>query len=560
MIAMVTVGSAVIGVTRGGLGGRGRFTAVAWSLVAENGLRCVLVSALLLADVRNPVAHGLCLVAGQLVVVLWPSALRYAGSAASGPDGGPLAFLSGAAVAQLVSQTVLTGAPVLLALAGGAPHEVTSMFAALALFRAPYVVAVGSVPQLTVRVTQRSLAGEQAALRTLVRSLLVVTVVAAGVAGLVGAWIGPDLLRLVFGDTVEVPAGQAAVMVAGCTVAVANLLLMVVALAEDRPGSSAWAWAVAVAGRGARLRRPVGPGAGRGVDRHLPGRRGRGPGGALRRGAARDADYRRSGLTAARNTDDPNGRSRLRSTRRSRPESPISTRSVRGDTSGSRLATVRGSAPQPAACALGHEEGEHRTERVGRAHDLQPGPRDQLGEPGPGVAPVVSRPDVVVRPRPLVRRDRQQHPSTGREDPGQLGHRQRVVLAVLDDVEGADHVERLVGEGQRQWPTRRRPHPGRAPRGTGRGSRAGGPRASTPRSARPRCRRPGCGGAPEERAEAPRAAGRPGRGTTSSPAARATRSPAGWSVHVSPRRAGWPRAAEERLRPSRSRSRSPRLL
>ena len=246
MIAMVTVGSAVIGVTRGGLGGRGRFTAVAWSLVAENGLRCVLVSALLLADVRNPVAHGLCLVAGQLVVVLWPSALRYAGSAASGPDGGPLAFLSGTAVAQLVSQTVLTGAPVLLALAGGAPHEVTSMFAALALFRAPYVVAVGSVPQLTVRVTQRSLAGEQTALRTLVRSLLVVTVVAAGVAGLVGAWIGPELLRLVFGDTVEVPAGQAAVMVAGCTVAVANLLLMVVALAEDRPGSSAWAWAVAV--------------------------------------------------------------------------------------------------------------------------------------------------------------------------------------------------------------------------------------------------------------------------------------------------------------------------
>ena len=32
-----------MGVVRGGLGGRGRFEAVAWSLVAENGLRCVLV-------------------------------------------------------------------------------------------------------------------------------------------------------------------------------------------------------------------------------------------------------------------------------------------------------------------------------------------------------------------------------------------------------------------------------------------------------------------------------------------------------------------------------------
>src|SRR4051794_22959631 len=38
MVVLVTLGSAAIGVVRGGLGGRGRFEAVAWSLVAENGL------------------------------------------------------------------------------------------------------------------------------------------------------------------------------------------------------------------------------------------------------------------------------------------------------------------------------------------------------------------------------------------------------------------------------------------------------------------------------------------------------------------------------------------
>ncbi len=163
---------------RGGLGGRGRFEAVAWSLVAENGLRCVLVGGLLLAGVTSPVAHGLCLVAGQVVVVLWPSALRYAAALATHvhDSGSPLAFLGGAAVAQLISQAVLTGGPVLLALSGGSPSEVTAMFAALALFRAPYMVVLGTVPQLTLRVTQRTVAGEYAALRTLIRGVLAASV------------------------------------------------------------------------------------------------------------------------------------------------------------------------------------------------------------------------------------------------------------------------------------------------------------------------------------------------------------------------------------------------
>src|SRR4051812_28321835 len=91
MVVLVTLGSAVIGVVRGGLGGRERFEAVAWSLVAENGLRCVLVGALLLAGVHDPVAHGLCLVAGSLVVVLWPSAMRFSKKGAG--ESRPFAFL-----------------------------------------------------------------------------------------------------------------------------------------------------------------------------------------------------------------------------------------------------------------------------------------------------------------------------------------------------------------------------------------------------------------------------------------------------------------------------------
>jgi len=269
MISLVTLGSALIGVTRGGLGARGRFAAVAISLVAENGLRCLIVVVLLASGVHSPVAHGLAIVAGLLVVVLWPSALRYrrtpaaaptahATATATAPSGatatgrvptavGPLASLTGAGLAQLVSQAVLTGGPVVLALAGGSAREVTSLFAGLALFRAPYMLALGAMSQVTLRVTQLRLTGRVGPLRRLVAVGLSTTAVGVVLAGLLAGWLGPAVLRLVFGATVDVASAHAAMLAVGCTLAVANLLLMVVALAHDRPGAVAQAWLLAAA-------------------------------------------------------------------------------------------------------------------------------------------------------------------------------------------------------------------------------------------------------------------------------------------------------------------------
>jgi O-antigen/teichoic acid export membrane protein len=259
MIALVTLGSALIGVTRGGLGARGRFAAVALSLVAENGLRCLIVVVLLGSGVRSPVAHGLALVAGLLVVVLWPGALRYRRTPTAAPTGrgstavGPLASLTGAGLAQLVSQAVLTGGPVVLALAGGSAREVTSLFAALALFRAPYMLALGAMSQVTLRVTQLRLNGHVGLLRRLVRVVIATTAVGVVLAGLLVGWLGPPVLRLVFGATVDVASAHAAALAVGCTLAVANLLLMVVALAHDRPGAVARAWLLSAAAGAAAL-------------------------------------------------------------------------------------------------------------------------------------------------------------------------------------------------------------------------------------------------------------------------------------------------------------------
>jgi O-antigen/teichoic acid export membrane protein len=243
LVALVVVGSAAVGVLRGGLAGRGRMAAVAFSLVAENAVRCVLVAVLLLAQVDDPVAHGLCLVAGSLVA-LWPGAWRF--GAAGEERTGSLAFLGGAATAQLLAQGVLTGGSVVLALLGGSPAQITAMFATLALFRAPYMVVLGTLPQVTHHVTGLVVAGELRTLRSLARGLAVLGAATVAMGAGLGAVVGPLLVAAVFGDTVEVGSGVAAVVAAGCAVALVNVVLMVGALALDRPGRVAGAWGLAV--------------------------------------------------------------------------------------------------------------------------------------------------------------------------------------------------------------------------------------------------------------------------------------------------------------------------
>jgi hypothetical protein len=103
------------------------------------------------------------------------------------------------------------------------------------------MVALGAAPQLTAHVTRGSVTG----LRALLRGVLLATVVSVAAAGVVGALAGPALLRLLFGETVDLPATDATLLAVGCTLAVTNLVLMVVGLARDRAPAVTRAWALA---------------------------------------------------------------------------------------------------------------------------------------------------------------------------------------------------------------------------------------------------------------------------------------------------------------------------
>lgn len=250
LVGAVTLGSAVVGVVRGSLSARQRFLAVAIALVLENLLRCIAALVLVAVHDESAVDLGVCLAAGALACAVWPSAFRFRREAAGDSHESPLRFLSGVSAGQLLAQAVLTGGPVLLALSGGSAAEVTALFAALALFRAPYTFAIGQVSQLTGRLTVLFVRGQHPELRRVRLLVLTSTLLSTAAAGALGGLAGPELLRWIFGPGVHLSAGLAALLAIGSAAALASLVMTVMIMAQNRGVAVARAWSIAVLGGG----------------------------------------------------------------------------------------------------------------------------------------------------------------------------------------------------------------------------------------------------------------------------------------------------------------------
>lgn len=254
LVAGVAVGSGFVGVVRGGLSARHRFGSVALALVGENALRCLVAAALVVVfSVRSPLAFGVCMVLGPLVALAWPTAVRFRADGAPPAGGSVFGFLGAAAGGQLIGQAVLTGGPVLLALTGGSPAEVTALFAGLALFRAPYTLAIGVVSQLTGRLTTLVVEGRRAALRRVRLLVLVGTVLTTAAAAALGAALGPLLLPLIFGPQVRLDWFIACLVASGSAVALANLVQTIALLAQGRSGAVSRGWLIGVSAGAAVL-------------------------------------------------------------------------------------------------------------------------------------------------------------------------------------------------------------------------------------------------------------------------------------------------------------------
>lgn len=247
LVAAVTLGSGFVGLVRGVLTARRRFGAVALALVGENGVRCVVAAGLAAGGVRAPAAYGAALALGPLIGLLWPSALRLERSDVTPKPASALTFLGGVAGGSLLGQFVLTGGPIVLALTGGRPADVTALFAGLALFRAPYTMALGVVAQLTGWLTSLVVGGHDRRLARL--RLRLIGAIVAGVVGAAafGYVVGPAAVRAVFGADVMLRGAATAVLAAGSTIALANLVTTLTLIARGRGGGVLRAWVAGTA-------------------------------------------------------------------------------------------------------------------------------------------------------------------------------------------------------------------------------------------------------------------------------------------------------------------------
>lgn len=250
LVAGTAAGSGYLGMVRGVLAGSGRYGAAAIVIGGENVVRvgAVLVA---VAVTPHPVGLGVALLTGPLVAVARPTVLGLRSeSPASRPPGG---LLGSAGMSLLLSQVILNGGPPLLAALGGTETEVTAFFAALALFRAPYLLALGLTVRITAPLTRLVEERRFDALARLVRLGTAAALGAAAVAAGAAWAAGPRVIRLLFGEGTDPSAGVAAGVAAGCTLALAGLGLTVVLIARAGSAALTGAWMAAAVSGGAVL-------------------------------------------------------------------------------------------------------------------------------------------------------------------------------------------------------------------------------------------------------------------------------------------------------------------
>ncbi|HEY5888668.1 MAG TPA: hypothetical protein VIT24_13110 [Acidimicrobiales bacterium] len=240
----ITVGAAAMGLLRGGLAGRSRFLATATALAGENVIRFVCGLAVVAAGATVG-WYGAAIVSGSLVILAWPSALRFDGPAVPGVS--PVAFLGNVGGGTVIAQSILTAGPVVLSLAGGTRDEVTSLFTALALFRAPYIVALGLAIRMTATLTDLVAAGRSDDLVRIQRRMVAGGVALMALGGLGAALVGPGVLRLVFGDEVDLTRAACAGLAVGSLAALATLGLTLVQMSDGAGRRVLRTWATALA-------------------------------------------------------------------------------------------------------------------------------------------------------------------------------------------------------------------------------------------------------------------------------------------------------------------------
>jgi lipopolysaccharide/colanic/teichoic acid biosynthesis glycosyltransferase len=247
---------------RGHLAGERRFRAYGLASGAASLLR--LAAAIGVTMVR-PSASGfaLALIVGPLVVLLWrpfsggaprdEPAAPPPGDAAPAPMGNGEGLLGGLVLAAAASQALLLAGPILVGALGGSEVEVSVAFAAFTLGRAPLVFGYNLLARVLPPFTRMAMAGETKELVSWARGLAFAGAALSVVAGALGWWLGPWVVRVAFGEDFIAGNLETALIAAGVVFAGAGLFVGQILVAGARTGRLAFAWFAGLLGAGTVL-------------------------------------------------------------------------------------------------------------------------------------------------------------------------------------------------------------------------------------------------------------------------------------------------------------------
>jgi hypothetical protein len=256
MAGWIVAGAGYSGLIRGALGGRRRFVATGMALGAENVAR-LAGAIVVLAAGWSVGAYTLAMGLGPLALLVWIGSLRFTATGQPLDSERGLAGVGrtfgGLAGAAVISQVILTSSPVALALTGGAAASVTSLFAALAVFRAPYLLLLGVTARVTGTLTRAVTAHDEHRLRQAQVLFLGGSVALAVAFGLFGFTVGEKTLQLLFGPTVELDRADFGWLGIGSGLAMGGILLVLLLLARGRSSVALGAWLIALVPAGVVL-------------------------------------------------------------------------------------------------------------------------------------------------------------------------------------------------------------------------------------------------------------------------------------------------------------------
>jgi len=242
-IVVLALGTATLGLVRGLLAGRGDFGGAAAVIGGEN-LARVVAAVVMIGVWRSPEGFAVALLCGPLIALGWSSVVRDLKDPRGVPPKIRLAGTSG--LGSVLSQTILHGGPVVLAVIGGSPTEVTILFSTLALFRAPYLIGIGLTLRSTGPVSRMVIAGDYRGIARLGALIAVIASALAGIAAVVSAFIGPTAVALVFGESTRPERWVAAAAAAASVLAIAGLWQFVGLIASGRERALVTSWVAAL--------------------------------------------------------------------------------------------------------------------------------------------------------------------------------------------------------------------------------------------------------------------------------------------------------------------------